>query len=1224
MGQISITTEDGPQLINIAGDEPTQEELSSIEQQFFSQGEAREEVVDDTTLELGTKVFNDEPETVVQGTEASNVSGGPTNPGEIKSFGFRWRFGKADNRVGKTRVIEETFGEGSAMEFGPEDYGVNLDNVTEEIKEKYNLPASGTIRANKPGYSHWDLVNAGAEFRGPLIASMVAAPFTAGLSLPWAAAAMGTAALIGKGVDELQEDIQGVQDQTWLAEGEGLSQFNPLAAWGGKNTVVKDMLKEGIIMGSGEFILRPIFSLLGRIIKGPGPKYEPERVNQIMEQALKQTGKPLKRKVAEKLAQEEQRALVKKEIGEGARPTFGDATGKMLADRTLAIAEAVFPNNAALRQNTVYVKELVKKFKAGQISEVELKGGIDSRMGEVAAELKMLMKNPDTAAKQAFKELNKVIKEEIDLVTDVIKVNASKTFSTGEAEVLLAKLSNVEKLWRSRGSDLYKNASDRLGPTTYPLDSFNNLFNKLKGTFTESQNPVMQSQTIVTLRDFLTKNNKIDSLQAQLAGLRTTSSPWKLGDELPFTPRQAGQPAPAASKEELIAGIESQLKALGPRKELTYSELNELRTQLTSLKNTEAVREISGESGPILQGFTDEISSLLTKAELRTLKSLRAKGADPMAINSETAGYQMLRDANKYYKEGAEAFKKLEIQSIVATIKSGKTMDFSKLTEALVKPGQPLYLEQFLKALTPMGEAGTSAIRRLDVNALRTLKELSDVGDTTGFNAALKEFGISKKIIEPFDDVLSTTARDNTAFINITQNKSGQISEYIKLNTREPLIKDDLLSGLSNQWVKNTVQNTTRGGKFDPVAFFDKFDGLGPKLQNTLFTTKTADALRTVQKDVYVLGDEALGTAAGMKSIAATDFENITAGNIVSVVKRQIAESEKVSSNVLTKAMATGQIDSVPQLVTKLIKSPQDFKKFKKAYNELPASTIRDAEGKIIGRPTFDQVMNGYNGVKQEAMENIFNNAFPEGITTTTMQNAKFGADLLRAIKKDEEGLIQIFGEGNEALGKGFIKDLKLFGEQSMRATTKSYLGKAGLAAAAYAAAIGGLVGTAILSGGAGLIPIAATAAGMIFLPRILRSKGMLKLLTNPRTNARIYNTAKELGVDVGDNRWLLSQIAQDSVPLQIRQTINTIVRQSALQYQSDTVGDAPATARRLASQIDIPQENPVRVPSSAISETVTQQDSGTTLPMYRAATPEANLEFLRQIEREKLLGVRN
>ena len=168
-----------------------------------------------------------------------------------------------------------------------------------------------------------------------------------------------------------------------------------------------------------------------------------------------------------------------------------------------------------------------------------------------------------------------------------------------------------------------------------------------------------------------------------------------------------------------------------------------------------------------------------------------------------------------------------------------------------------------------------------------------------------------------------------------------------------------------------------------------------------------------------------------------------------------------------------------------------------------------------------------------------------------------------KKFKKDEEGLIQIFGEGNEALGKGFIKDLKLFGEQSMRATTKSYLGKAGLAAAAYAAAIGGLVGTAILSGGAGLIPIAATAAGMIFLPR-------------------------------------------------------------ALQYQSDTAGDAPATARRLASQIDIPQENPVRVPSSAISETVTQQDSGTTLPMYRAATPEANLEFLRQIEREKLLGVRN
>jgi len=336
MGQIQINTPDGAQILNIAGDEPTEEELQLAKQQFFPEVAATETV------------------------EETEVPRGPTDPGEVTSSGFRWRFGKADNREGKMRVIEETFGEGSAIEFGPEDYGIDLDSITEEIKKSYKLPSSGTIRVNKPGYSHWDLVNFGAEVRGPLVASMVAAPFTAGLSLPWAAAAIGTAALIGKGVDELQEDLEGVQDQKWL----------PAGSFWKDDSVVKDMLKEGAIMGSGEVILRPLFNIIGRFIKGPGPKYESERVDALIKEAAKK-GTVLKRGMAEKIAQEEQRALIKSEIVAGGRPTLGDATGKMLADRTLAIAEAVFPNNAALRQNTKYVTELVKKFKAGQISETE-------------------------------------------------------------------------------------------------------------------------------------------------------------------------------------------------------------------------------------------------------------------------------------------------------------------------------------------------------------------------------------------------------------------------------------------------------------------------------------------------------------------------------------------------------------------------------------------------------------------------------------------------------------------------------------------------------------------------------------------------------------------------------------------------------------------------------------------------------------------------------------
>ena len=74
MGEIQIETPGGFETLVIAGDEPTTEELKLAQQQFYPQEEVS-----------------------VQEEEVR----GPTNSGEVESWGFRWRFGKADNRVGK-------------------------------------------------------------------------------------------------------------------------------------------------------------------------------------------------------------------------------------------------------------------------------------------------------------------------------------------------------------------------------------------------------------------------------------------------------------------------------------------------------------------------------------------------------------------------------------------------------------------------------------------------------------------------------------------------------------------------------------------------------------------------------------------------------------------------------------------------------------------------------------------------------------------------------------------------------------------------------------------------------------------------------------------------------------------------------------------------------------------------------------------------------------------
>ena len=158
----------------------------------------------------------------------------------------------------------------------------------------------------------------------------------------------------------------------------------------------------------------------------------------------------------------------------------------------------------------------------------------------------------------------------------------------------------------------------------------------------------------------------------------------------------------------------------------------------------------------------------------------------------------------------------------------------------------------------------------------------------------------------------------------------------------------------------------------------------------------------------------------------------------------------------------------------------------------------------------------------------------------------------------------------------------------------------------------------------AGPVAFATSAAFMYTFPRILRSRAVLRFLTNPRTNARIYNTAKELGVDVGDNKWLLSQVSQETIPLEVRNIINTIMRQGALQQQTIAAGYAEDKTRQVVAQVENninTEGNPqVNVPS----ETILQESMLVEPTEAPPILSRRGGDVLRQVEEEKLLGLRN
>jgi len=620
---------------------------------------------------------------------------------------------------------------------------------------------------------------------------------------------------------------------------------------------------------------------------------------------------------------------------------------------------------------------------------------------------------------------------------------------------------------------LYKNAAKRLDNVTFPLDSFNNIFRKLDSqVFKESQKPVMGSDTMQKLRGILEKNQQIDDLTIKLSGLKTVGRP-------------------SAEKAAQIKSIEAQLKTLGDKKTLSYDELNQLRSNLQSLKSTEAVREISSNTGPLLKEFTDEITNILTRAETEGLKTLtskggarRAAGVTNQAIDAEQAGFQMLRDANKYYADGAKIFLKPEIEALKADINAGAIVDMKRVAEVLVKPGEPLYLKQFLKALTFADDVGTSEIRNLSKRVLEDLKSLAEVGDTVGFNSLLKASGIDKKLIRPFEDYAIQAVKqgrtDDSAFVNITSNKAQMIKEMIDINVKPAPVKEGFVENLANQWVQNTLVQTSSKNAFNAVGFFDAFSKLGPELQNTLFKPNTIKALKSLQDDAFLLSDK-----QALRELNASNINQLTARELVETLQRDVATSEQIGANALTKAIAQGEITSINDLTKGLIKNPSRFQQFKTSWNNLP-KTFQSQSGETVVRPTFDQVMNGPQGVKANVIESIMRDAFPDGVNIATLDMAKFGNNITKSIKNNREAFITIFGDGNEALGKGFVKDLENFGKQAMVATTKSYKGKAGLAAATYIAG-------AYAAFAAGPVAFAAGAAFIYVMPRLMRSKAMLR-----------------------------------------------------------------------------------------------------------------------------------
>jgi len=1195
MGIINVETPDGIKRVEIVGDKPTTEEQNAIANTFFAQQTPENEIPlgdidisnmsnDELTQYFTARGRRERGQQEIIGAEGQAQQPAypsPTVEGEIDSIVFRTGFGSKDTETERMEYIEEKFGPNTAVKFGPEDYGINLDNVEETIKEDYNLPASGSIRVNQPGYTKYDIPQFIGEYRGPLIATTLAAPFLAPLGFIAGVAATGAVAGLGKGVDEGIEYLEGTQRQTG-AEVRG------------------DMIKEALWMAAGEGILRPVFKVARRLFKGPGPKIEDTtRIDTLMEVA-KSRGVTLSRNEATKIVQEEQRAGIKEIVRGGGKPTIEEATGKTVWGRIQAVYEAIIPNQAVLRSNQDYIKGLMKQYEKGSISQTEFLKAMNETSKRLTDDLQKAMKDPKTASKIANAHLRDVVEKEVNILSEIVANKKGAKLSKGLAEEYTIAVDDAHRLFKADNQALYSLADDLIGSEAkFSMEPFEQLVldtkrirGKIGGDIIKK---LSSSGSFQQLEKIVNQNLVYKAAVKQAAAIKSAKEAGT--PMLHQTGQLKGQPI-------TLTAVERKAIKEG-EKRLSYQELTSLRVDLTDLKNNQSIN--TPILGSELQKYTKKITETLNMEETRLL-SYRSGAGIPMPgkrglVSQEVAkrnldGLDMLKEANQHYEKGLSIFRQGAIKQLQSLEKEGFAKDLSTIAQTVIQNKRPELLNNYLKAVV-LPEAGSILSKETQKLTRPVIDDLTNAitsKNYLGFNDILRANNI--KVIDPFDpNILNPKSMQTSNFNRIVDSQLEKIMAFgrdVELRASNDARKN-VARLLGNTWMKEAVDTSQNRGKFDIIQFADKYNALGKPIQKTLFGKNTKELDNIMNNAfLYKADDEVLINALNKNQIGFS-----TVKEKIKNLEEAVKQADEIGENAVLNSIRSGSIADGDALLTGILNKPETL------------AGIRSSIGDDV------LLFDAQEGLKDIAMTRLLKNSFPDGtMTVESIASGSFGQNMGKALKamNKNDGLALVLGNGNLATGKGIIKNLEKLADQSLKVSNRSFKGKAGLAPSTFVlgAAAAFFASPLSLLGSVGI---------MVAFSRILRNPAFLKWMTSSQASARIAIKGRQLGVNTGDGYF-----TRDMFPPEILDLMNREIRNTTMRGTSETaenlynfgaeqfsnIAGNPQVQEATQSITDTVMGSPA---GEFIQENVTDTDSDGSLA-NRARTA------LRDVEINKVLGI--
>lgn len=325
MAVITVAGPNGNAKFEIAGEKPTQEELSAIFKALnpdkagpsVGSGTSLSNATPDQIREYarmrqqagitpeGKPMSEEERSSVPYEEQGVDYNQGLQDIGNFSRFGY----GRMDTDQERANYLTKSVGKDG---FRKDPLGRFI--LTEKGRNNLGMGKGPEISIDEEGLSWGDVKEFMGQAALPTAAGIGAALTFSGLGTIPGILIAGAAGAAGKALDEGIESAQGLQDQSF-------------------GDVMRDSAYEGVFSMAGEGVGRGVAKVFGRIIKGPGGAE-----NEVL------------RKQARDL------------IARDFKPTIGGATNEQfrpILNRMQALYENVFPNRKAATQNLdLIVKEL--------------------------------------------------------------------------------------------------------------------------------------------------------------------------------------------------------------------------------------------------------------------------------------------------------------------------------------------------------------------------------------------------------------------------------------------------------------------------------------------------------------------------------------------------------------------------------------------------------------------------------------------------------------------------------------------------------------------------------------------------------------------------------------------------------------------------------------------------------------------------------------------------